>query len=160
MVRGLSRRGFTLMEVLVGMLFVLAAGTLLPSFSQNLAIGDVLWERRLAMRFIDDRLDKMCMQAKKVGFNGGVMPFLTDQTAADGSTIPTGLIAGTWTQTVLCLDGNTDPMGSQAADTATGACPSAQTLKQVQVTVKWKSRNRDMTLLSGNYLISTTGLCR
>ena len=136
--RGLSGRGFTLMEVLVGMLFVLAAGMLLPSFSMNLVIGDNLWERRVAMRVIENQLDNLCAQATtSAGFDG------------IGTLAPTAiaeLTAGTREQVVNSVNGE---------DFGAGA-----NLKQVVVTVKWTSRNRPgLRVDSANYLISRTGLC-
>ena len=165
--RRLSRRGFTLIEVAVGMLFLLAAGTLLPAFSQDLVTGNFLWEKRLAIHVIDAQLDRMCTRAGPSfnNFNGiasttnGVTSAPVPKAITDIPELFAGiqdLVGGTWTQTVRCVDGNS--LVSQLAN-VDGSCPAGETLKQVQVTVNWTSRNRAVSVPSANYLISKTGIC-
>ena len=166
-----SRHGFTLVEVLVGMLFVLAAGMLLPSFSMNLINGDLLWERRVAMRTIETELDWACdvVRMPPDGPNN-VNPDPAGWTATDDwqelntaatlhTPLPVQLLTALGTRTVSCVNGNTANLTKQAPN-ADGSCPGGETLKRVDVTVTWWSRRRQLQMDSAHYLISRTGICR
>lgn len=130
-----GQRGFTLIEAMLGMMILLTAASFIaPAFTRDLILGQVMWERRLAMKVIESQLDQACNTA---------------QTSLDftnlGNAAPTAIANppelaaanATWKRDVTAI--NPD-------------------LKQVIVTVKWNSR-RNFEESSAPYYISRVGIC-
>jgi len=127
-----SQRGFTLIEVMLGMMVILTAASFIaPAFARDLILGRVMWERRLAVKFIETRLDQDCQS----GF-ASVAPQL--QTAIVNPP-ELAVVSGTWERDV------TDIVAGE--------------LKSVVVTVRWKSQGHDTFESSAPYYISQVGVC-
>ena len=141
-----SQRGFTLIEAMLGMMVLLTAASFIaPVFTKDLILGRVMWEHRLAVKFIETKLDEAC-NAVKTSANFNALNNASPTAIAN----PPELFAAnaTWTQTVACLN----------ASLGVVACPTD--LKQVQVSVDWTSGGHPAVKeQSADYLISRSGVC-
>ena len=143
------QRGFTILEIVVGMLILSAAViAVLPPITQALILGDVLWERRLALKIVEAKLEETCQEARTAsGFDNAVIP-VTNSLA----NLPAELLSATWTRQVDCLNPDLSVKVSNCA-------VAGENLKRVQVTVNWVSRGRDVNESSADCLVSKTGVC-
>ena len=132
-----ATRGFTLIEAMLGMMVLLTAASFIaPAFTRDLILGQVMWERRLAVRVIETQLDQACNTVQtNADFNN------LDNVAPTAIANPPELAAAnaTWEQSVALVNGDPD-------------------LKRVIVTVQWNSR-RAFEESSAPYDISRIGIC-
>lgn len=139
--------GFTLLENMLAMaLLLVAAVSIMPALAQSLILDQLLWERRQAMRVIETQLERTCNAARSgAGFDG-----IADA-ALSATDFPPELATPSGSRVVKCLN----------PDLTLGTCANNGTdrLKQVTVTVQWRSRGRQMTEPSSPYLISRIGVC-
>lgn len=161
------QEGFTVIEIALGVLIVLiVAMAVAPVFSQNLLLQDVQWDRKLATRVVETQLEKACNAAQTAaGFDAdpGADQTLRVNTATLNPTpvalapvdFPQKLTGATGERLVVCLNGDLSLANNN------GSCLNdhTDTLKRVQVTVRWTSRGRDMREPSADYLISRIGAC-
>jgi len=156
--------GFTLIETMLGMVILLAlASAILPSFTQDLVLGTVSWERRLAMKAIESEIDWACEFVRYAPSpdptDDGVLgtPDFDELVSSTAGTLQTTIppeltdIQPSTQRVVDCPD-PTDLNGPPIS--CTGA-----TLKRVRVTIAWQSRGRGIDESSADYLISNTGGC-
>ena len=144
-------RGTSMLEVMFGVLAVSGLVALLPAFVQQVILVDVLWERRLALRLVETKLEQACNLVTPNNFNALISQGIPD------AEFPPGLAPAPGSaQTVTCLDSVLNDAGING----NGTCPGGEQLKRVRVTVNWNARgNRVMTQLSADYLISQAGTC-
>ena len=148
-----KHRGFTLIEAMLGMMFLLTAVSFIaPVFTQDLILGRFLWERRLATKVIESELDWACNQVRTVNF-AALAPTLPGPPAALNTPITTELSAGNGTREVACVNGDLSLANTN------GSCTGADHLKRVRVTVTWTSRRGQRSDQSTDYLISHSGVC-
>ena len=175
------RSGFTLLENMLGLMVLMSAiVVMLPLFTQDLILGSMMRERRLAIKLIQSDLDWACdvTQMPRAAFTAPSSPTqvinATDDFVA-GTTdfdelrpavfppfvAPIELRNAVITRSVTCLDGNLVDKGMNA----NGTCPGGETLKRVRVTMNWTSRKGNNVSEPPNnapgtdYLISKVGLC-
>ena len=147
--------GFSLLETSLSLLFLAAAVVFLPAFTQQLILSDVLWERRLAVRFIEGELDRACdFVANEPTGNG--FDLLTSVVPPLGVP-PPELSNPIVDRTVMCLNGDDLTEVDPELD---GSCPNGEELKRARVTIQWMSRGiRQVSQTSADYWISQLGLC-
>jgi len=176
-----SRRGFTLIEAMLGMMVLLtAAAVVAPAFVRDLILGRIMWERRLAVKTIESELDWACTLVSPPNPNvaadpdfdengNGVHQFDFDELMGSApllaSPFPPELDGATGSRVVTCLDGNRTPtipgmnLDGSCPDSAADPDTNPENLKRVVVTVTWTSRGRQMSETSADYLISRIGVC-
>lgn len=125
------QRGFTFIEAMLGMMVILTAASFIaPAFARDLVLGRVMWEHRLAVKFIESRLDQDC----QAGFAAAA-----NQTAtAIASPTELAAVSGTWERSVSSINAN---------------------LKSIVVTVRWNSQGQNAFESSAPYYISQVGVC-
>ena len=152
--RQTNPKGFTLVEVLLGTLFVAAALMLIPSFLTELTTGYVLWGRRRVARIIETQFDQACNLVNTTNVNA--FNALTAGNPPPPVVFPPELTGAFAAQEVKCLDDNfnlSDPSGVD------GSCPFGERLKRIRLTITWTSRSRHPMTQTGNSIISKAGIC-
>lgn len=127
-----TQRGFTFIEAMMGMMVLLTAVSFIaPAFARDLVLGRVMWERRLAVKFIESKLDQDCQTTGFATVFAGATPITTlpELTAVNA----------TWERSV------SDVIAGQ--------------LKQIIVTVRWNSNGQNTLESSAPYYISQVGVC-
>jgi len=165
-IRLAQRGGFTLIETMLGMVVLLTlASAILPSFTQDLVLGRMSWERRLAMKTIESEIDWACEFVRWTAapdptddFADGIQDFDQLGNSAAGTLqtqIPselTGITANTQ-RTVDC------PNPANIGGPPLLPCDATRNLKRVSVQIEWDSRGRNVSENGADYLISRTGGC-
>ena len=149
------QEGFTLLENMIGMTVLLAATvSIAPTFSQGLVLGNVLWERRQALKVIERTLEDACNAART---SGGFTTLTVGSLPA--AAFPQEL--SNPSRVVTCVDDITAPPIMQGCPASPQNCTTlaAVTRKRIDVKVCWQSKGRAMEEMSAPYLISKMGVC-